>query len=684
MTPHAVSPRKGALALFCAPAALAVLVTGLSLPAPAYAALSPSAEEIDQVVVTTTRTRRRVQDEPIRVEVLPREEIEEKAIMAPGNIAIMLAETGGLWVQANSAALGSAGVRVQGMSERYTLLLADGLPLYGGQAGSIGLLQIPPTDLGRVEVIKGASSSLYGGAALGGVINLISRRPGDDFEGEVLANITGERGQDLTAYAAAPLSHSWSASLTAGGHWQERRDLDGSGWADIPAYERYTLRPRLFWTGAGGGEALITLGHTRETRRGGTLPGATVPDGAPFMQGLDTERVDAGLNLDVPLSDALSFGVRASAMQTRHKLIFGPERERDRHRTGFAEASLTRTDGRHTLVGGLAVQVDDYVSDDFAVFDYRFTVPGVFAQYDVDVSEALTVSASVRADSHSEYGEFLSPRLSALWRAGPWSLRASAARGYVAPSPFIGSVEETGLSRLEPLSGLRAEEADTMSFDVGRRFGSLETNIVAFRSRVTHEAALIPTGNVQPDGTDIMRVINAPGANETYGAELLVRYRYDHFVVTGSYMHTRSTRTDPVTGLRGPTPQTPRHSAGFVAMWEDHDRGRLGFEAYYTGGQDVDDNPYRTRARPFVNMGILGEIVLGRFSVFLNAENILDIRQSRYDPLVRPSRAADGRWSVDAWAPTDGFVVNGGIRVRFGAAAHHGHHHDHEDRRHDH
>ncbi len=65
-------------------------------------------------------------------------------------------------------------------------------------------------------------------------------------------------------------------------------------------------------------------------------------------------------------------------------------------------------------------------------------------------------------------------------------------------------------------------------------------------------------------------------------------------------------------------------------------------------------------------MGLFGEIVLGDVRLFLNAENLLDVRQTRYDPLVLPQRAADGRWTVDAWAPTDGFVLNGGIRLLIG------------------
>src|SRR4029078_5961876 len=92
-------------------------------------------------------------------------------------MAMCLNETAARRVQVTSPSLGAANVRVQGLRGRYTQLLADGLPLYGGHTGAIGLLQNPPLDLGQVEVIKGVASSLYGSSALGGVINLISRSP---------------------------------------------------------------------------------------------------------------------------------------------------------------------------------------------------------------------------------------------------------------------------------------------------------------------------------------------------------------------------------------------------------------------------------------------------------------------------------------------------------------------------
>ena len=115
-----------------------------------------------------------------------------------------------------------------------------------------------------------------------------------------------------------------------------------------------------------------------------------------------------------------------------------------------------------------------------------------------------------------------------------------------------------------------------------------------------------------------------------------------------------------------PFPLTPRHTGGVDLMWEKRGRGRIGAEAYYTGSQSLEDNPFRSRGAPYLHAGIMGELILGRVRLFLNLENILDVRQTKYHPIVLPRRAADGRWSVDAWAPTDGFVVNGGVRLQFG------------------
>jgi iron complex outermembrane receptor protein len=198
--------------------------------------LEEAAVEAEEIFVTSTRTDRRIEDEPLRIEVVSREEVEEKLLMTPGDIGMLLNETAGVRVQPTAPSLGGASVRIQGLRGRYTQILSDGLPLYGGQTGALGPLQIPPMDLGRVEVIKGAASALYGATALGGVVNLISRRPED--ERELLLNQTTFGGTDAVLWLAGEPSERWGYTMLASGHRQDQADVDDDGWADLPSFRR--------------------------------------------------------------------------------------------------------------------------------------------------------------------------------------------------------------------------------------------------------------------------------------------------------------------------------------------------------------------------------------------------------------------------------------------------------------
>ena len=100
-------------------------------------------------------------------------------------------------------------------------------------------------------------------------------------------------------------------------------------------------------------------------------------------------------------------------------------------------------------------------------------------------------------------------------------------------------------------------------------------------------------------------------------------------------------------------------------MWEAEDVGRVGLEWYYTGAQRLEENPYRTRSEPYMILGLLAEAQFGRSRLFVNGENLTGVRQTRWDPLLRTTRAPDGRWTVDAWAPLEGRNINGGLRIQF-------------------
>src|SRR5215831_12461165 len=243
----------------------------------------------EHVTVSATRTDRGIEDQPMRVEVIDREEIDEKSMMTPGDVVMLLNEAGGMRVQATSPSLGAASIRIQGMRGRYTRFLSDGLPLFGEQV-SLGLMQIPPLDLGRVEVIKGVASSLYGAGAMSGVVNLVAKRPDNHQERQVLLNASTRGTLDAGLWYSTPLSANWGFTLLGSTNGQPRSDVNGDAWSDLPNYARVVARPRLYWDNHSGRSFFATAGGTWENRKGGTMPGMTLPSDGPYVEALETRR----------------------------------------------------------------------------------------------------------------------------------------------------------------------------------------------------------------------------------------------------------------------------------------------------------------------------------------------------------------------------------------------------------
>ena len=610
----------------------------------------------DEIEVSATRSTTRLRDQALRVEVIDREEIEEKALMTPGSVAMLLGETSGLRVQTTAPSLGAANVRIQGLRGRYAQMLADGLPLYGAQGDSFSMLQVPPLDLGQVEVIKGVASALYGASALGGVINLVSRRP-QEAEREILFNQTTQAGTDVTAWLAQPGAGQWSYTLLGGYHTQQRKDFDEDGWTDLPSYDRGLVRPRVFYDNGAGRTLFVTAGVMAEDRRGGTLDGRVSPDGRPFREALNTRHADTGMMARWLTAGGRVFAVRGSFMRQTRDRDFGGVREFGTRMTYFGEASLTGSRGRHTWVAGAAFQQDRFDLRELPRFDYRFSTPSLFAQDEIAVSPKMSVAASARVDFHSEYGALATPRVSVLLRPDPgWTIRSSIGTGAFTPTPFTEETDETGLSRVEPLRDLEAERAIGGSVDVTRRRGPIEVTGTVFGSRV---ADAVQSRDV---AANQVRLFNAGESTRTWGTELIVRYRIEGFVAGVTHAWTRSTEPDPESGIRRDVPLTAGHAASFNAIREG-ENGRLGLEIYYTGRQPLEDNPYRATGKPYWLVGFFGERRVGRMRFFLNLENLFDVRQTKDDPLTLPARLPDGRWTVDAWAPLDGRVVNGGVRI---------------------
>ena len=610
----------------------------------------------EQVFVSATRSATRLEDQPLRVEVIDREEIEEKALMTPGSVAMLLGETTGLRVQVTAPSMGASNVRIQGLRGHYSQLLADGLPLYGAQGDSFSLLQVPPLDLGQVEVIKGVASALYGTSAIGGVVNLVSRRPRAK-ESEILLNATTLGGVDATGWVARPGTWSWSS--IGGYHGQLRKDVDGDGWADVAGYDRGMLRPRVTFDNERGTSILITAGLTAENREGGTVEGRSAPDGRPFAETLETRHADLG-SVGKWFVGKTLVAIRGSFVQSTQGRVFGAAREKGTRRAWFGEASLTGSRGRHTWVVGASFQQDHHDSPDLPHFNFSFSSPAAFAQDEIRIGPRVTLAGSVRVDAHSEYGTLFSPRASLLARPNEeWVLRASAGGGSYAPTPFNEETDETGLSRLQPFEGIRAERARGGVIDATFHRGAFEVSGTLFASLVERPVQL------KTVGPESVAFENAPEPTRTHGTELIVRYRHDGLLAMFTHAWTSSTEIDVDSGARRDVPLTPKHYGSLNLIWEKEGVGGAGFEVYGFGRQPLEDDPSLESGRPYLLLGALARRRFGKFLVYINAENLLDVRQTREEEVVLEARRPDGRWLVDAWAPLDGRVFNAGVRVFF-------------------
>ena len=202
------------------------------------------AEKMEEVYVLTTRTSRTIDDAPTRIEAISGGELDEKGNMKPGDIRMLLNESTGIQTQQTSATSYNSSIRIQGLDGKYTQILKDGFPLYSGFSGGLSLLQIVPLDLRQVEIIKGASSTLYGGGAIAGLVNLISRTPEEKKYSSFLLNGTSAKGLDISSFFSQK-NDKYGTTIFTSYNMGSPYDPANIGFTAIPEFDRLTFNPKL-------------------------------------------------------------------------------------------------------------------------------------------------------------------------------------------------------------------------------------------------------------------------------------------------------------------------------------------------------------------------------------------------------------------------------------------------------
>ncbi|TXI15984.1 MAG: hypothetical protein E6Q66_00505 [Pedobacter sp.] len=225
---------------------------------------------LEEVVIASTRTNTRIEDLPMKVEVLGLDDINEENTIKPGNISSLLGDLSVIHLQQTSAVSAGTAVRMQGLDGKYTQILRDGLPLYEGFSGNFGVLQILPLDLKQVKIIKGTASTLYGGGAIAGIINLISKTPADQPELSFTLNRSTLQENNVNGYYASKFGR-WGVTLFAATTQQKAIDVNGDGLSDVPDVRYYLIHPKLFYTLNKRMKASMGYSGLYENRLGGDM-----------------------------------------------------------------------------------------------------------------------------------------------------------------------------------------------------------------------------------------------------------------------------------------------------------------------------------------------------------------------------------------------------------------------------
>lgn len=620
--------------------------------------LEEAEEHEGEVIVTTTRTSRTIRDIPTRVETISGEELVERGNMKPGDIRMMLNESTGIQTQQTSATSYNSSIRIQGLDGRYTQILRDGFPLYAGFSGGLSLMQIAPLDLKQVEVIKGSSSTLYGGGAIAGLVNLVSKTPTSKRELNFLANATSAKGLDLSGFYSERFKN---IGLTVFGSRNTGSAYDPAniGLTAIPKFERYTINPKLFIYG-NSTNANIGISYITEDRTGGSMD--YIKNGTNgYFEKNNTDRFTSQVDVQHRLNDHSNLQFKSSYSNFNRLITIPTYVFEGVQQSSYSELNFNTKSEKTFWIAGLNFLTDDFNEaphNTTQLRNYHYNTFGVFIQNTWTPISNFSLETGVRGDYVKPYGFELLPRFSAMLKITPkFTTRLGGGLGYKTPTVFNEDAEKIQFQNILPINEQTAlnERSIGGNLDFNFRTTIGETgfaiNQLFFYTRLNKPLLLTNTTGSNYE------FVNSNGFVDTKGAETNLRFTYRGFKLFVGY--TYADVNSHFNNVKSWFPLTARHRLNNVLMYEQEGELKIGLEAYYFSPQKLSDGAI---GKSYWLCGLMGEKLWEHFSLFVNFENIFDVRQTKFDTIY--TGTISNPVFRDIYAPVDGFVVNGGIKIR--------------------
>ncbi|MEO8174531.1 MAG: TonB-dependent receptor, partial [Sediminibacterium sp.] len=599
--------------------------------------LAAEEEDLDDVViVSSSRTNSRIEDLPTKVEVLGMEEVHEENGIKPGNIASLLGDIAGIQIQQTNAATGNADMRIQGLQGKYTQILRDGIPLFGGYSGSFSILQIPPLDLQQIELVKGASSTLYGGGAIAGMVNLVSKKPkmGKPEKSFTINRSTLEEN-NLNLFFSGR-NETAGYTIFAGGTLQNPVDVNKDGFSDVPSVKSVFVHPRVFLYG--GPSSTVILGYTLsyEDRNGGdmlVLNKKTSAQHQFFIQNKSL-RNTADITWEKKLGHDAVFSTKASTSFFNRDVstnVFGMKANQF---TWYTEAAYSQKTEHHNWVAGINFNGDNLTKelpDSSLAPNEKNSSLGFFAQDDWKFDDHFTLQSGLRVDAHNRYGVFILPRLSLMYKPNHViTMRMGGGFGYKTPTLFNTDVDERDYHYLTYAPVIEAERSFGANYDINykKKLGEWELtlNQTFFYNQVQHPL-ISQNGFSAP--VAYIYYANAHANLQTQGFETYVQAMHHSLELYFGYVYTDAKRK--YNAINPHLPLIAKNKFATVIAYEFSPSFRAGIESAYTGKQYLDNGITTT---PYLFTAVMVRYNIGKAAFVLNCENLFDYRQNKNNAVV--------------------------------------------------
>ncbi|RRJ88529.1 TonB-dependent receptor [Flavobacterium macacae] len=625
--------------------------------------LKESSEELEEVVISSTRSTRSIQNIPTRIEFIGSEELGEKGNMKPGDIRMLLAESTGIHVQTTSPTSANASIRIQGLDGRYTQILKDGFPIFSGASSGLGLLQIPPLDLKQVEVIKGSTSTLYGGGAIAGLVNLISKTPTEERDLRFHLNGTSGGGLDINGFYGQKFKKI-GTTIFASHNRNGAYDPAKIGFSAIPKFERFVLNPKLFVYFNDKTKMNFGVNTTIENRLGGDMLyiKGKGDNTHQYFEKNKTQRYSTQFVFDHLINEKSSFQIKNSVSYFNRNTTIPNYQFEGTQTATFTEANYTNSTEKSEWVAGVNIWTDNFKEKQITAFplrDYSQNTFGAFVQNSFKATDWLQLEAGLRTDYVIDYGAVFLPRVSALFKiANGLTSRIGGGFGYKSPTIFTEESERLQYQNVMPIDDKtnKLEKSYGANADINYRTyigedWSFSINQLFFYTYLDNPLLL------ENPSANLYQFVNSPGYIHTKGTETNIKIGYDDLKLFLGYTYTDARLNQNGTTVESPL--TPKHRINSILMYEIEDKWKVGLEAYYFSPQKLNNG---TTGEGYFITGFMAEKIWERFSLYINFENFLDTRQTRFGSIY--TGTITNPVFRDIYAPLDGFVINGGIKFK--------------------